>query len=64
MKLVCDCGEEVTFETTDENGNENENTPDEGQFASPDSDKFNIVVDYTLVYITCKECDKAIHFLV
>lgn len=62
MKLVCDCGQEMAFVTTDENGVENESTPEEGQFASTDANKFSLVLGYEVLYIICKaeECQKAI----
>lgn len=65
MKLICDCGQEMTFVTTDEHGVENESTPEEGQFASTNSKKFSFNADYEILYITCEDedCGKCIHIL-
>ena len=65
MKLVCDCGQEMPFVTTNEQGVENENEPSEGQFASTDSTKFSFTADYEIVYITCEAegCDKGIYIM-
>ena len=61
MKLVCDCGNEVEFNTVyEDTGEQTSTTEDEGQYATIDSSKFNLWEQHDVVGIVCEKCDKAI----
>ena len=43
MKIICDCGSEMEFNTIDEDtGKETSTTEGEGQYATTDCSKFNL----------------------
>ena len=61
MKLICGCGNEMEFNTNDEDtGNETSVTEGEGQYATTDCSKFNLWEQHDVVGIVCKKCGKAI----
>ena len=61
MKLVCDCGNEMEFNTIDDDtGEQTSTTEDEGQYATVEHPKFNLWEQHDVVGIVCKKCDKAI----
>lgn len=61
IKLICDCGNEIEFDTIDEEtGQQTSITEDEGQYATLDYSKFNLWQMHDVVGIVCKKCDKSI----
>ena len=59
MKLICDCGNEQEFNTTNEDtGEPNNITEDEGQYATIKD--FNLWQAHDVVGIVCNKCGKAI----
>ena len=59
MKIICDCGNENTFNTIDEETEKETNiTEDEGQYATIDGFRFWETHDQ--VGIVCEKCGKAI----
>lgn len=61
IKITCDCGNEMEFNTIDEEtGLEANITEDEGQYATIDHSKFNLWEMHDVVGIVCNKCDKAI----
>ena len=61
MKIVCDCGNEMTFNTIDkETGEEAENIQDECQYATIDSSKFGFWSGHDVVGMYCEKCNKGI----
>lgn len=63
MKIICDCGNEMKFNTKDrETGAETEIEEDQGQYARFDESKFSIWQSHDVVGITCnnEKCKKGI----
>ena len=61
MKLICDCGNEMEFNTIDEDtGEQTSVTEGEGQYATIDCDKFGIRERHDVVGIICNKCNKSI----
>lgn len=60
MKITCDCGNEVTFNTINEDtGEESTISEDEGQYATTDG-RFRFWSAHDVVGMVCEECDKAL----
>lgn len=63
MKIVCECGNEATFNTKDdETGKENPVYEDEGQFARLQPRTFRFWEMHDQVGIVCEKCDKGVNF--
>lgn len=61
MKIICDCENEMEFETiNEETGEQNSLTEGEGQYATTDYSKFEFWETHDVVGINCKNCGKAI----
>ena len=61
IKLICDCGNEIEFDTIDEEtGLETRVTDGEGQYATFDYEKFNLWQMHDVVGIVCQKCEKSI----
>lgn len=61
MKIVCDCGNEMEFNTVDEEtGKQTEVIEDEGQYATIDHSKFDFWEAHDVIGIICNKCSKAI----
>lgn len=59
MRIICDCGNEETFDTIDEEtGGQTRTTLDEGQYARIDT--FKMWEMHDVVGIVCEKCGKAI----
>ena len=59
MKIVCDCGNEMDFNTIDEEtGEQTENIEDEGQYARIEG--FDLWQEHDVVGISCRDCGKSI----
>lgn len=57
MKIVCECGNEASFDT---NGEETEYDEDEGQYATLKPLTLSIWQDHDVVGIYCNKCDKGV----
>ena len=65
MRLICDCGNEMDFNTIDEETGEQTNiTENEGQYATTDYSKFRFWESHDVIGIICAKCDKAIWIFV
>ena len=61
MKIICDCGNEMEFDTIDEEtGEQTTITEGEGQYATIDYSKFGFWEEHDVVGIVCNKCNKAI----
>lgn len=61
MKIICDCGNEMEFNTIDEDtGEQTEVDEDEGQYATTNYNKFRFWQTHDVVGMTCRKCNKAI----
>ena len=61
MKLICDCGNEMEFNTIDEEtGEQTSSTDGEGQYARTQPSKFFIWEAHDQVGFVCQKCYKAI----
>jgi len=61
MKIICECGNEMKFNTVDaDTGEEHPYTDGEGQYANGDFAKFEIWEMHDVVGIVCRKCDKDI----
>lgn len=61
LKITCDCGNEMKFNTTNEGtGEENETTEREGQYVTADQNKYSFWQQHDVVGVICEQCDKAI----
>lgn len=61
MKLICDCCNEMEFNTIDEDtGEQTKMTKDEGQYATTDYKKFRFWETHDVIGIVCNKCNKAI----
>lgn len=59
MKIICDCGNEETFNTIDkETGEQTRVYEDEGQYATIET--FRLWETHDQVGIVCEKCGKAI----
>jgi len=61
MKIICDCGNEMEFNTIDEEtGKQAEIYEEEGQYATVEHDKFGFWSAHDELGVICKKCKKAI----
>ena len=62
VKVICDCGNEVEFNTIDEETGEESKIwdEDEGQYATMTGGNFRLWSAHDVVGIVCEECGKAI----
>ena len=61
MRVICDCGNEVEFNTVDKDtGKETEATEGEGQYATVDTVKFTFWEMHDVVGVVCEKCNKSI----
>ena len=60
MKIICECGNEMEFNTIDEDTGEQTEYEEEGQYATTDYNKFRFWTTHDVVGMVCNKCDKAI----
>ena len=62
MRLICDCGNDMEFNTVDEETGEQTPIEDEceGQYATVEHSQFELWGRHDVVGIICHKCDKAI----
>ena len=61
IKLICNCGNEMEFNTIDKKtGEQNSVAEDEGQYATTDDSRFMLWESHDVIGIVCGKCGKAV----
>lgn len=61
LKIICDCGNETTFNTINtDTGEENKIDPEEGQYATLNPPTFSFWESHDQVGLVCEKCDKSL----
>lgn len=62
MKLVCECGNEMEFNTVNKETGEEHHSDDRGQFSTTDFEKFSHWAEHDIAGFTCSCCGKSVWF--
>lgn len=62
MKLICECGNEMEFNTVNLETGEKNPIDDRGQFATTDFSKFSYWAEHDIAGFECSNCKEAVWF--